>query len=327
MSGTVIKVKNAHRKTDSKRFIVYLSFSVLFFIITLEMCSRYYYERYYLKEINTSNKPIILMIGDSFLASEVSFPFVLGKKLKGRYKVINAAEVGIGPNHYLMNMSLNLRKKPQICIVSFYLGNDIIDLRGFELNPQIERLKLFLGKHLYSYHVVRTIWARIMYHVPDKEQKKALEKGVRNAHLFRAGKNQPRIVIRNLTVEDDDIISAWNTLSLLVAQMKELAQRYEVPLYAVLIPDCIQVSVDYQSVYKNAGFEMKVATNQMVKPQELITRILIENQIPYLDLLPEFKKMNGLDIYFKDDPHMTPKGHSIVAEILLGKLNNSNLLR
>lgn len=309
------------------KFIASLTFSALLFSIFLEMGSRYYYERYYLKETDTTDKPIILIIGDSFCASEISFPFVLGKKLQGQYKVINAAEGGAGPDHYLMNMSLNLKKKPYVCIVSFYLGNDIIDLRDFQLNPGIEKLKLFLGKHLYSYQVARTIWAKIKYHVPEKELKKALEKGVRNPHLFRAGKKQPRIVIRNLTVEGEDIVGAWDTLRSLVAEMKKLAQSYKVPLYAVLIPDCVQVSDDYQRVYKNAGFEINEATDQMAKPQQLLRRILNENEIPFLDLLPEFKKVNGQGIYFIDDPHMTQEGHSIVAEVLLEKLYHNNLLR
>ena len=109
---------------------------------------------------------------------------------------------------------------------------------------------------------------------------------------FAEGKNEPRIVIKNLTVDGEDIVSAWDALKSLVAQMKELAQSYDVSLYAVLIPDCVQVSNEYQSIYKNAGFEMNEITDQMAKPQQFMGIILDENQIPFLDLLPEFKKVN-----------------------------------
>lgn len=297
------------------------------FFIFLEIGSRYYYERYYLKEAGISDKPIILTIGDSFCVPKISFPFVLGKKLQGQYKVINAAEVGIGPDHYLMNMSLNLKKGPYVCIVSFYLGNDIIDIRDFQLRPTMNKIKLFFGKRLYSYQVARTIWARIKHRVPEKDLKKALKKGIRNPQLYTAGKHQPRIVIRNLAIEGEDIVGAWDTLRSLVAQMKKLAQSYKVPLYALLIPDCIQVSDNYQSLYKKAGFEIDRRTSQMAKPQQLMGRILHENQIQFLDLLPEFKKVNGQGIYFHDDPHMTQKGHAIVAKSLIEKLYHSNLLR
>jgi|GEM_PF-5270440 len=302
-------------------FISFLIFSVFF-----ELGSRYYYRYYYIKSSDSSANQFILTIGDSFCASSKSFPYVLGEKVQGTYKVLNASEGGAGPDNYLMNMALNLGRKPQICIVSFYLGNDITDLRDHQTDPWRNRVKLFLGRNLYSYQVIRMVWVRIKYHVSDSERKSALEHGIRNPHMFAAGKAQPDIVMRNLKVSGADVLDAWDTLGILVKDMMELAQQHNVPLFAVLIPDCVQVSNDYQNVYRKAGFKIDSATTDLTKPQQLLIDILNQNQIPYLDLLPKFKQLNVPGIYYSDDPHMTTMGHKITANLLIDKLLELKLI-
>ena len=308
------------------RRIAAYAFPVFVFLFSLEIGSRYYYEHYYLAETGSPASPLILTIGDSFCVMEDSFPYLLGKKLEDRYRVVNAAESGAGPDHYLMNLSLNVKKKPHVCIVSFYLGNDVLNLRDFHDAPRTSRIKLFMGSHFYTYHMFRNFWLTLKYRPSDRELENATQKGVLNPHMLKAAKQDPDVAIRNLLAEGEKIAGAWEAMGSIVAKMKNVAEENGVSLFAMLIPASIQVSDRYQAVYRKAGFRMDGETAHMTRPQELMGDILRKNQIPYLDLLQEFRKRKDRAIYFDNDPHMAPEGHLITADILIEALHRKGLL-
>jgi hypothetical protein len=63
------------------------------------------------------------------------------------------------------------------------------------------------------------------------------------------------------------------------------------------------------------------------KAQAVITEICRRNGIPVLDLLPAFRDRAGAEHYLVWDPHLTPKGHSLIAEEMARFLEQEGLPR
>ena len=63
-----------------------------------------------------------------------------------------------------------------------------------------------------------------------------------------------------------------------------------------------------------------------LKPQQFILTISSRNNIPLLDVFPEFYKKNREYKLFRDSIHLSPKGHEIVARTLLKFLKNKKTL-
>lgn len=62
------------------------------------------------------------------------------------------------------------------------------------------------------------------------------------------------------------------------------------------------------------------------KAQAELTAMCERNGIPVLDLLPAFRERGTEDCYLVWDPHMTPKGHRLVAEEMAAFLTKNGLL-
>ncbi len=50
--------------------------------------------------------------------------------------------------------------------------------------------------------------------------------------------------------------------------------------------------------------------------QEVLQRFCVAERIPFIDLLAKFGALNRHELYLDWDPHFTPRGHEVVADIL-----------
>lgn len=274
-------------------------------------------------------KPKIVIIGDSFGASSFSFPQVLGKQLKNSHQVINLSESGFGPDHYLMYVRLVLKRlKPEVCIVSFNAGNDILDIRS-----SLEENKIKLGSSFFSYHLLRRLYAHLKYRAFRPEISRdaenideAEESELLNPLMKVAAAKNPDIVMRNLTVSGADVNQGWRNFKTILKELNKTSIEEKIPLVIMIIPNSMQVSDFYQKTYKAAGYKIPGKTDNLTGIQDKILDITTALDMKTIDFLPLLKQHDKNNLHFHNDPHLNKDGHKLLTEYLLKYLNENKLI-
>ena len=83
----------------------------------------------------------------------------------------------------------------------------------------------------------------------------------------------------------------------------------------MLIPADFQLYPESLKKYNDSGIPYTAASQADPNPQRRIKEMLTKEKIPYLDLLPEFRKSTER-LYFKNDGHWNRNGHQLAADLL-----------
>lgn len=92
---------------------------------------------------------------------------------------------------------------------------------------------------------------------------------------------------------------------------------------ALLIPVDFQIYPEAMSKYESVGIPLGIADENDPQPQKRIKEMLEKEKIPYIDLLPVFKKSKE-KLYFKEDGHWNKLGHQAAAEAIYQWIKNNN---
>ncbi|MBI2910195.1 MAG: hypothetical protein HYX92_21340 [Chloroflexi bacterium] len=115
-------------------------------------------------------------------------------------------------------------------------------------------------------------------------------------------------IVTAYTEEPD---SAWTRVKAGIREMKDLSGAKSAPLFLVILP------------FSNSVYD----SDPDLKPQDLVSRFALEENIPYLDLTPRLRENASEALFLPNDmAHLTSRGHEIAAEAIFNELKARGLV-
>jgi len=302
----------------------------------------------------------VIILGDSFteamqVENEKSFSSLLEKWLNennsdpliDRYEVINAGVSGFSPiSSYLYLKNELMALDPDIIILQLFANDAHNDYEATAMSVMDEfGLPLKINRYFYKDEksVIDPAQAREKYHESTWPNRwhgwliktsrfyeyiytKAV-KTHKNAPFNKKMKNLPEFHHDNyfFVVQPTNPLfrnEVFRAKALALTQkyilaIRDLTQRHGGNFYLFYIPLHEQLLRDDETKQK---LYFSHPANTFFN--EYLENMSREKNIPFLDLLPAFENFPLDEIYFRQDIHLTPKGHQIVAEQLWKKFFN-----
>ncbi len=271
-------------------------------------------QAYYDTELRPrSERPVVAMIGDSFSYGIVPHAYHLStvaERELGSVDVYNFGYPGLGPLEYLHLLRHEvLRLNPDVVVVNLFVGNDVTDSRRSQVeNP---RLRSFWDRRNVLLYLVPMRLGRLFVEEQASEDStpvaalagEALDRRIERREELESEYpwlKDPRLekgsfrperfyqieARRARAVCDPDSTSGYAALFSALLEMKRLAG--ETPLVVQILPDDFQLNNELWRIVKQRS--RRRGPLQRNLPQERIGRWLGEQDIPYLDLLPEMRQ-------------------------------------
>lgn len=278
----------------------------------------------------------VLILGDSFpealqLKLNESFPKILEKKLSknGRYEVINAGVGGYGTENELLFFEYEgIKYKPDHVILAFSL-NDVNDnmlspLLSLKNNALIKNIPvkaslpkkflLYCSRHSHLCSLTQTV---LLQGLNENEMLRMLFDKLR---ISSRGENE-RIALKidyeaYLKSSSEEFEKGLNETFAEILYLNRILKQNNIKFTILLIPSREQVDETKlkQFIIKNKINEPGLDVTNM---QKKISKFAQENNITYLDVLPQFRQKNiNNTFYFEIDGHWNAKGHELAAELL-----------
>lgn len=310
----------------------------------------------FINEHNLRNRPIkdppgsdarrIMILGDSFTfaissPSEEMFTVMLENSLneQGRYEVINAGVPGYGTAQEMLFMKEMAAKKlvADVYVLMFFV-NDVLDnLRqgeygsaapaqpGFELQedgtlklthrPRKEHSGNFVPAPTSRFYTIELLSSRAKSFLQTKpgyvEKLRGL--GIK-PKLWR----MPSLI--SGWYVDETLKPGVRLTKALIKEIRDEAQRNNAVLFVGIIPSPIQVYPAAYDQVLRASLAGNTAVDEYLKdrarPQQIVSQICGELNIPCLDLLPILNQNNSKELYIPADGHFSTEGHAVAAREL-----------
>ncbi len=281
-------------------------------------------------------RPRVLVLGDSFVeGAEVdeadALPAALGSSLAAAGKpaeVLNAGVRGWGTTQELLYLShLGLQLEPDIVVLVFYVGNDLVDnsreLSGSAADGAIGRPFLVLGEH-------GSVLAQ-----PSVSARSPLASlsGTARAHsaLFNLVENG---VVTKLAYADRSEVlrsthrvafaappppaweRAWALTEGLLVAARDAAEERGARFLVVAAPHKAQLDPnDWERLVRGAPVPGTTWDRRL--PQDRLRAVADNHGIQLLDLLPALEMAEGAGtLYFAENSHWTAAGHRVVADAI-----------
>jgi hypothetical protein len=296
----------------------------------------------------------ILGLGDSFTfgfgveEGETFLALVEGALREGAVEVINAGLVGGGPESAARLLEVEgPRLGPDLVVLGFYAGNDLLDALlgsdGFEVREgslfwrpgeqerwesvvepgrlvrtarpprALDHWKAFLRKRSHLYRLTSRLYATGRGRVEDA--------GCASVSLFQ----EEAFCLRRYPAELED---GWRAAAAAFERIKAWCGRNGSTLAFVIIPFRGQVEEDAWRAFL-ACHRVDADDFDREKPQRLVKGWADGAGVPLLDLLPALRvaAQEPGDLYYRGDPHWTPRAHALAAREILATLRERGLLR
>jgi lysophospholipase L1-like esterase len=186
-------------------------------------------------------------------------------------------------------------------------------------SPMAVRVRYFLDQHSHVYSTVRRRLMGVTRKLSQGEDLINMEAVLRNEYPANAvvlfTEEYPPFVQRRMEL-----------MELLLVGMRDLCAEKDVRFAVSVVPAGFQVLDSKRESYCIAPVIFDDQKYVAAKAQAEITSMCDRNDIPVLDLLPPFQDRASVDHYFVRDPHMTPKGHDLIAEEMARFLRDRGLL-
>lgn len=286
----------------------------------------------------------ILVLGDSFtegfqVALEDTFCKVLEYELNrdgGKFEVINAGFAGVGTDYELLFLRREGYKySPDLVMIGFF-GNDIYDnYRSktilassnapleYERKGLVTRLKKFLAQSSCAYNYFGYTLPK---HVPFLA-KVLMNLGLVSFQPMDAsdGVDQLHYLVfaKEYGLEWE---KAWDVTEILISEVKKEAEKRGSHLAVISIPFREQVYENlWQSRLSKPG--MRRREWDLNKPDRLLETFLDDSGIPFLQLLPHFKKAaDKSELYHTEDGHWNVGGHHLAGQVIYDWLLKEELV-
>ena len=279
----------------------------------------------------------VLVVGDSFtfgygVEESDGYVRVAERELRqsisaGSVEVINAGvPAWWTDSYYLYLKTKGLELDPDVVVVGLFMGNDIdardarhaiwpsVDKNGLPLATTSKRVLIDNGHRVRAKR--RTRWV-----IPF----------LRNSHLFQllysSVKNATRLIKPKVqaetlyqatySVETEQVV---DKVKALLVGMSNLTRASGAHFVVAMIPERTQIYP--KSIGENQDLDY-------AKPQRLFAKFFDEQNISYVDLLPEIKnaaQMNAEPLYYTRDSHFTRAGYLVAGKELACRLISDGII-
>ncbi|MGB3508764.1 MAG: hypothetical protein WBA93_05885 [Microcoleaceae cyanobacterium] len=271
----------------------------------------------------------IIGIGDSFTYGGIPYKYNfltlleerLNQNLERKIELINMGIVGIGPKDYLsLLVNEGLAIKPDMVLLSFYLGNDFSDnYKSQENRKNLSWRDSYVVSFFDFLSQVNSKFEGNLYH-HNIEYREDLPSVADDVHLQLA---QERSYIFLKNTKTSGFQQHFNDAVGDLLKIKQICDRQNITLVVVLIPDEIQIIRELREkvVAKSSFSQDKFDFRQ---PNKLLSQIFEKNDINYLDLVEDFTLVgNETSLYKMNDVHWNIAGNELAA----AKINKYLLYR
>jgi hypothetical protein len=296
----------------------------------------------------------ILGLGDSFtfgfgVEEGETFLAIVEERLREEaVEVINAGLVGGGPESAARLLEVEgPRLEPDLVVVGFYAGNDLLDallgtdavevregslfwrpgererwesavepgrlVRTSRPPSALDRWKTLLRTRSHLYRLTSRLYAT--------GRGRSEDAGCAPVSLFQ----EEAFCVRRYPAELED---GWRAATAALERIKAWCDRKGAALALVVIPFRGQVEEDAWRAFL-ACHRVEADDFDREKPQGLVKGWAEAAGVPLLDLLPALRAAarEPGDLYYRGDPHWTPRAHAIAAREILAALRERGLLR
>ncbi len=263
----------------------------------------------------------ILVIGDSFVESlptenEDAIPEQIAGMIRGKYglrcKAVNAGHGGRGPERYYLEAKRSLALQHfDLGIVCIYVGNDFNQVRiDTNFNPALRkspRRRPFIPYHFRLFRV------RMDEFLGSKSQLYSL---IKQQILLEAQKyGQHFSYLPDSFLIREKSSPRWQVAATLCRMTKEVFDRYNTPVFFVLLPTLYQVQEE--KFYEYLDF-MKIPRDSvdLWQPNVIINDLFPRYNLHLVDVCSYMreKARRGVKMYGTRDRHFTKEGNRAVAE-------------
>lgn len=281
------------------------------------------------------NEKRIVILGDSLVLSvQVPFEQTFGELLERqlneeaqargddtRYRVINAGVQGYGPvEEMLFFKSLAPRLQPDVVLVSVFVGNDAEEAVSSQPKLSGERAAVEALRESLVTRLRRLVRRSMVLQILRLRVVSATSR-------FRPTNASPEPPLQSYAANPAPRIPRGIALTKdAIGQIAADAAAVGARTGILLMPARLQVDdADFgrlRDIVAQAGGDMRrhVAT-------ERFSAALGELGIPMFDLLPPLQAaLPGPDVFFQENVHLTPRGHTVVANALAPFVRDGRLL-
>jgi hypothetical protein len=322
--------------------LIILTITILLFFASLELVYRYQWIDFYKSELtalNSKENPLsekkkILICGDSFSADPSAYVKTLRDSLND-YAVINGAVSGTGICQHELFISDRINQfNPDIFIYQFYVGNDLFDITHPHQSKDISFLRRFywwLTDRMLSLGFLNFKLAVMRYNFfddsggsykPRIHEEFSVENYSKREKLNYVA--DPYLLENTLFLKEQrktDYETFEYKFDEIIKSLKDSTRKY-----LIIIPHQSQLSELYFNRHNKMGVLSSVPYYQYNSAEiplyQKLETYCKQNHITIIDPLEVFRQADPLEqIYFSNDPHLKPKGHFIVAKLLLDEFN------
>ena len=301
--------------------------------------SRSFRTKEYLIE-RDAGKSRIVVLGDSFGFSSGGIPYQqhwpkltesILQQLGDNPDLINLSVSGTGPAFAKRIWEIEgSQLEPDVLIHAFYVGNDFtdhLDVRTWSSrligNIRIIRLIRNLNK-LHGADQLKTKRPRLKTY----DQNLAGTELPEYVYQPKVLKNYSQLLLKqgNLFLEDSDFLDRHASFVMQpLADMKREAEDSNVRFIVMIIPQVTQIQAADRQLWLSELGQGKVELD-LFRPQRVLKKILTENNIEFIDLLPFFLEASqGSDLYTHHESHLNVLGNRITAQVLAKRLHSNGM--
>lgn len=271
----------------------------------------------------TSSDRRVLVMGDSFTASPANYAEQLRKRLPD-WHIANAAVPGTSVHQAALIASRRLSEiQPQTLIYQIYLGNDLLDLRhptNWNTLSTSRNLYWTTANHLRSLEWLN--YKLGQWQAPPDDHAK------QSPGPFDPDTYSPRQ--KMLLQAMPDLIGAQSqlagscqeTFGLYLDHLRSLldqASQHQCRTILLLIPHCAETAPRYRERMQQLGATFPHSDQRPQAFEQALRSALADRPaVTILNATTALTKQcpPNQPCYFENDPHLNPRGHQILADLL-----------
>ena len=323
--------------------LAYLLFLGLASLFLLELSYRYYWVDYYGSNLralnqtvlsNTEERPNILVVGDSFSADQQGYVSHVRKQFP-EYRVVNAAVPGTCVRQHQLLFKARLKEyPPDLVIYQVYVGNDLLEYRhpttgsGMSWKRKVywwlsDRIWVlgYINAKLPALRATLAPDQHLSYDAKTDDTFAVAHYSKRTKIIFRA---EPHLLENSIELKGDrrgDMQQMTEDINKMLAEVPE-----EVPIVVLVLPHCVQMGEPYLSRMRQLGAEINLGASGSAGHFPFYDHLkssLSNERTSVLNCLPWLLETQSTELYYPNDPHLTPNGHKVVADSLYAFLRNT----
>jgi hypothetical protein len=280
----------------------------------------------------------ILITGDSFtFAEQVSQDETFSQRLEDRlnaeqpglkYRVLNAGSNGWATaNEAVYLTKEGVKFKPDVVIVALYLGNDVSDnYRRVATVQNAEDADLAL-RGADSFEGPRRVLRK-------SELYTVFESGVLAKLPWWGDSGGSNSSDRRAPRTLEEAQEAWAITASLLDRMRDVSESQGARFVVLVVPSATAVAQRGGTAVKETDDEEE-ESNEDIKPgfedpHGQLAELLTANNMLNLDLLTDLRRADNRikeRLYFRQNAHWTPAGHSVAADELYEFLTENGLTK